>query len=132
MTLPLPFARLRTALLAVAAALTLQLSAPLQAAGEAATPPTVQIVHLSVRAEALPDFEAFMQDIDTLMQDVPGFLSITVYRNKAKPGEFTLVELWRSEADHQAHIARISESGELARFGEMLAAPPAGGYFSAF
>jgi quinol monooxygenase YgiN len=121
-------------LMAVALGVTLSTlnTIPATALEDEASAPAVQIVHMKVKTDALKDFEAFMRGINTIMQDVPGFISISVYQNKAAPTEFTLVERWRTEADHKAHIARISASGELAKFGEMLAAAPSGGYFDAF
>lgn len=129
--------RLRQTLLAIIALFTLHAVTPVHA-GEAveapapASQPVVQIVHMSVRQEALPAFEHFMHNINKTMQDVPGFISIAVYQDKAAPTEFTLVEVWRTEADHQAHIARISASGDLTKFGEMLATAPEAGYFRGY
>ncbi len=119
---------------AAALALVLVACAGVPAAADA-TAPSEDAVTLIINFEAseagLAEFSAIMDGVEGAMQTETGFVSAKVYRNVETPNKFVLVEVWETQALHEAHYAHINETGDWAHIKSLLTGDPVMGYYRA-
>lgn len=58
-----------------------------------------------------------------------GCRSVTVLGNEDEEGQLVLVEQWGAREHHENYMEWRTERGDIAKLGELLAAPPSIRYF---
>ena len=124
MRTPKPFL---LAALAVALLLAVPVASGQRAAGDDAE--THLIIRFEAKQDELAAFASILSNVERDMATEAGFVSAVVYRNADDPRVFTLVEVWQSRADHEAHFERIVASGAWANILAMQRTDPVMGYF---
>lgn len=97
--------------------------------------PSDEAVTLIIRFEASErgeeEFADIMRGVSDAMASEPGFVSANVYRDVEEPQVFILEEVWASRESHQAHFARINQSGDWSHINSLLIEEPEMGYYRA-
>lgn len=91
------------------------------------------LITFDVNPDNIPKFENLLTSVQADLPKVEGCLNVDIFRHEGPAANrFTLLETWASKSLHQAHVARMQDSGQWANIEEMLAEPPAGHYLLAF
>jgi len=97
-------------------------------------PNTTQfLITFAVKPDRIPDFAAMLATVKTDLPNVDGCQSVRIFQHDTDAQDcFTLLETWDDKSLHQAHVARLQESGDWDTIEAMLATPPNGHYMQAF
>jgi len=91
------------------------------------------IITFDVKPDRTADFNALLASVQTDLPKIEGCKGVRIFRHaEAEQPTFTLLESWDDKSLHQAHVARLQESGDWDTIETMLAAPPNGHYMQAF
>ncbi len=87
------------------------------------------LIEAQVKPEEISTAKSFMAEIlpDTRAYD--GCQGIDVYSNTEDTSSWVLVEHWDSRAHYEKYHAWRTETGVIAKIGEMFAGPPNTRYF---
>ena len=70
------------------------------------------------------ELEAALSEAAAPTRAQPGCLQFILYRPSTDRRTIIALERWRSEADHQKHLAGAHVQRLVAKFGDILAEPP--------
>lgn len=87
------------------------------------------IINFTAKPEARDALAALLAQARRELPRVPGCKAVRAFNGAADSCSFTLVETWESEAQHQAHVAKLVSSGAWDQISRHLARPPSSGYF---
>lgn len=92
---------------------------------------TIQVlVSFCVRRDKLAAFQQLMRQVNDALPKVAGCEAVRVMHDVSDPTRYTLLESWRSRAEHEAHLAALDASGDWARLREHLDADPTSAYLT--
>ncbi len=94
--------------------------------------PVNVVITFNVKSDKLDSFKDILGDVKKNLPTVAGCNGVVMYNNADDPNVFTLVEAWDSQEQHQAHLAKVVESGDWDMISEHLTADPVSGYFTEF
>ena len=88
------------------------------------------IVTFKSRPENLATFSELLRAAKRELPSVAGCEAVDVLTRVDDPHVFTLVETWRDEASHQAHVQRLVRDGVWSHIEAHLAAPAESAYYT--
>lgn len=66
--------------------------------------PYTRIVTLEIKESNLMEFkQALLEDLQTAVEVEPGVIALYAVREKESPTQITVIEIYKSKSDHQAH-----------------------------
>jgi quinol monooxygenase YgiN len=90
--------------------------------------PVTRINHFEAKKKTVEQLQAFMEDVVSKVQTLPGCRSVKLLRSTENPAHFAIVEEWDSIEDHQTAAASIP-SDQLKKAKSLVAKPPVGEYY---
>jgi len=90
------------------------------------------LITFVLKPDRISDFQTMLATVKTDLPNVDGCQSVRIFQHDADAqNTFTLLETWDTKLLHQAHVARLQESGDWDAIDAMLATPPNGHYMQA-
>ncbi len=88
------------------------------------------IIHFNVKSNQLQEFAGVLKQVKQDLPNVAGCLGVQVFQSQSNEQQYTLVESWESQAQHEAHIKNLVESGVWDEFVKHLQQEPVSAYYS--
>ena len=87
------------------------------------------LLEAPVKSEEIANMKSFLAEILPESREYEGCQGFDVYFNTEDEGDMILIEHWDSHSHHEKYMGWRTETGVIARLGEMLAGPPTFRYF---
>ncbi len=89
----------------------------------------VIVVNFETKPENVDAFTKILESVKTDLPNVEGCVSVNIFKSSSANNQFTLLEVWKSKALHQAHIDNLSENGTWDTIASHLLKDPTSDYF---
>lgn len=90
---------------------------------------TLVILEIKVKPEAIPTLKEMLPGLLPDTRKYDGCQSVTFFQQKDDSNTFVAVEQWDSKEKYEKYLAWRTETGVMAKLGELLSAPPSFRFF---
>ena len=87
------------------------------------------IIHFNVKKQYQSEFSLMMKNVKSELPTVKGCLKVDVHNNIEDPGQYILVESWKTKQEHELHVKSMLDSGQWNDISQMMKTEPTSAYY---